>query len=187
MNSCGTADCQLLHLADYGTMPPGQGAHEGRKARGLWWVWGRAQMPWQPDLSMRFRWATRLIWCLSGCQHGIGRFNGLSKSTLLLLPSRLEAEVFEAGESTVKSHFLSQVINNWWVGSAGQNAAKTPTYQMSQPCPWRHTHSCCNHAVLFIFCLWKKKNGSAAALLARPHVITVAPTVQQPPSAKQTC
>lgn len=35
MNSHGTADCQLLHLADYGTMPPGQGAHEGRKARGL--------------------------------------------------------------------------------------------------------------------------------------------------------
>lgn len=62
-----TADYQLLHLADYGIMPLGQGAHEGRKAQGLMGVReGTDAMVTRPQHILHRSYENDL--CHSGCQ-----------------------------------------------------------------------------------------------------------------------
>lgn len=121
-----TADCKLLHLADYGIMPPGQGTHEGRKAPVLMGVReGTDAMVTRPQHVLYMSYEADL--CRLGCQQCIRPFSGISNSTPLFFLPKLEARVFLAKVIQLKSHILSFIIN-WWVGSEGEICCKESSH-----------------------------------------------------------
>lgn len=125
--SCKTADTrnssdyQLLYLEDYGIMPPGQGAHQGRKAWKLIGVReGTDAMVTRPQHVPWLSYEAHL--CHFGCQHCIGYLNGIS------MPHPSFSARFR-GQITIQSK--SHVILISWI-SSGKNATTHFTYHTLQ-------------------------------------------------------